>query len=136
MTRCAHRGWSCGPGALIFAAVFSLLKFLSPLRAYRDLRGFLVQRRPHELVFMVIAAFLTMIVIAGFVHDSRVEVPYKENIIYVESWPLNRSDAEIRAQQKIDMEKQREDAEKLEKLRAERRAQFQRIDNSLDSWGF
>ncbi|GGO95200.1 hypothetical protein [Stakelama pacifica] len=116
--------------------MFSLLKFLSPLRAYRDLRGFLVQRRPHELVFMVIAAFLTMIVIAGFVHDSRVEVPYKENIIYVESWPLNRSDAEIRAQQKIDMEKQREDAEKLEKLRAERRAQFQRIDNSLDSWGF
>ncbi|MBW4331970.1 hypothetical protein KY084_13945 [Stakelama sp. CBK3Z-3] len=115
--------------------MFSFLKFLSPVRAYRDLRRFLAQRRPHELVFMMAALFLTVLVIAGFVHDSRVEVPYKKSIIYVESWPLNRSEAEILAQQKIDVQKKREQQAELEKKQAERRAEFQRLDNQLDSWG-
>nr|WP_246587183.1 hypothetical protein [Stakelama flava] len=95
----------------------------------------MAQRRPHELVFMMAALFLTVLVIAGFVHDSRVEVPYKKSIIYVESWPLNRSEAEILAQQKIDVQKKREQQAELEKKQAERRAEFQRLDNQLDSWG-
>tara|TARA_B100000678_G_scaffold278920_1_gene274118 strand:+ start:252 stop:611 length:360 start_codon:yes stop_codon:yes gene_type:complete len=116
--------------------VFSFLKFFSPVRAYRDLRNFLARRRPHEMAFMAASLFLTALVIAGFIHDSRVEVPYEPDIIYVQSWPLNRSEAEILAQQKVDLEKQKEEEAKLEALRAKRRAEFQRLDNSLDSWGF
>ena len=85
---------------------------------------------------MAASLFLTALVIAGFIHDSRVEVPYEPDIIYVQSWPLNRSEAEILAQQKVDLEKQKEEEAKLDALRAKRRAEFQRLDNSLDSWGF
>ena len=112
-----------------------LLRFLSPLGAYRDLRRFLVQRHPHQLLFAMLAVVLTTLLIAGFYKDSRVEMPYKRHIIYVKQWPLDRSEAEILAQQKIDMKKKAKRMAEIEAARKKRQEAFQRLDNQLDAWG-
>jgi len=114
----------------------SVLRHFSVPRAYRDLRRFfLTRRKPHEVWFMLLAMALTLLVIAAFAHDSNIKRPYRENIIYVESWPLNRSEAEILAQQKIDSVKKAKEQAQIEKLEKERQAQLQRLDNQLSAWG-
>ncbi len=111
------------------------LRFFSPIRAFRDLRAFLRQRHPHELLFAMLSIAITWFIVVGFYIDSHVETPYKRNIIYVEQWPANRTEAEILAQQKIDAKKKAERIAALEAERKERQAEFQRIDNALEAWG-
>lgn len=113
----------------------ALLRKLSPYHAIRDLRAFLIERRPHELAFFALSIVLTGLLIAGFVVDSHVERPYKRDILYVQNWPLTRTDAEIRAQQKIDgVEQTRREAE-LKRLQLERQASFKRLDDKLKAMG-
>lgn len=108
---------------------------MNPLRAVRDLRFFLAQRQPYELWFLLLAIVVTTLLIAGFVHDSTEPKPYKREIIYVQQWRADRTDAQIRAQQAVDEPiKQKALAEQRareEKLRAE----FKRMDDKLNSWG-
>jgi len=104
--------------------------------AVQDLRLFLAQRERHELLFFFGAVVATALIVAGFIHDSHEERPYKREIIYVQSWPLSRTEAEILAQQKIDQAaKDKQQAE--ERTRQEKvRAQFRKLDQQLDKWGF
>lgn len=114
----------------------TFLKTLSPFRAYRDLRFFLATRKRYELWFMVLAMAVTLIILWMFVKDSQIATPYKRNIIYVEQWPITRTDEQIRAQQKIDQAKKHIAEAELEKKRAERQAEFKKLDDKLESWGF
>jgi len=114
----------------------SVLRYFSVPRAYRDVkRVFVTRRKPYEIWFLLLAMALTVAIIAGFVHDSNIKRPYHEDIIYVQSWPLDRSEAEILAQQKIDAAKKAKEQAAIEKAEKERQAQFQRLDNELDAWG-
>ena len=124
-----HRPLSYLGGAMQFLARFS------PFRAIRDLRVFLSYRQPYELGFLALAVVLTTAIIAGLLHDSHVERPYQRNIVYAESWPLDRSDAEIRAQQKIDAPIEAKRKAEQERILAERRAVFKRYDDKLNKWG-
>jgi hypothetical protein len=134
--RPARGDWSAGPRAPIFAPVLKeFLQFISPRRAWRDLRGFLASRRRHELLFALPALILTILVIIGFYLDSRVEKPYERNIIYAESWPIDRSDAEIHAQQIIDQAKKEKAKAAAEKRAEERREQFKKVDDWLTNHG-
>ena len=108
---------------------------VSPWRAIRDLRVFLAQRERHELIFAFLSVFITVMLIVGFYIDSQVEKPWKRNIQYVESWPLSRSDAEIVAQQKIDMVKKKAAMAKFEAERQKRMKSFQRLDKQMDDLG-
>lgn len=115
--------------------MMSYLARFSPFRAIRDLRFFLSQRQPYELIFLVLAILITTALIAGFVHDSHEERPYKKNIIYVQQWPATRSEAEILAQQKIDQvvaHKERDEQLKREKAL---QAQFKKLDDKLKAYG-
>lgn len=108
---------------------------MNPVAAIRDLRFFLAGRSRHELIFAFLAIFVTLAIVVGFMDNSGLEVPYKRDIIYVQSWPLNRSEQEILAQQKIDMAKKKvEDAQRA-RLEAQRRAEFKKVDDALDRWG-
>ena len=113
----------------------TFLRFFSPLRAIRDLRRYLATRPPYEIWFLMLAMALTLVVIWAFVKDSNIPVPYKRNIIYAESWPLDRSDEEIRAQQKIDQAKKHAEQAELEKKRKKRQQEWKRVDESLEKWG-
>jgi hypothetical protein len=103
--------------------------------AYRDLRGFLARRRPHQYGFFALSVTLVGLTLWGFWHDSKFEPDYHPDIIYVQSWPNSRTDAEIIAQQRIDqVKKEAADAEVARKQEENRRA-LKRIDDKLRSWG-
>ena len=70
---------------------------MSPLRAVRDLRLFLRQRQKHELIFLFLSIFITGLLLIGFAKDSKIEKEYRPNIVYVQQWTLDRTDAEIKA---------------------------------------
>lgn len=76
----------------------------SPKAIWRDLRGFLAAQNRHKLLFATLALAMPVVLIAGFLHDSKREPP-KPEMWFVPSWPATRSDAEIVAQQKIDQAK-------------------------------
>lgn len=109
---------------------------LNPLRAVRDLRRFLASRQRYEIITLFAAAAVTWTMMWAFLIDSRsIEVPYKRNIIYVQSWPLDRSKAEIRAQQKIDQVKKSQAQADYEKRLKERQEKFKKVDDALRRWG-
>lgn len=107
----------------------------SPFRAVRDLRQFLAARQPYELYFMMASLAITGIILVMFIHDSSFEREYKPDIVYVQQWRLDRTDAEIRAQQKIDQAKR--DVEDAEQRKREEklRGQFKKMDDQLTRMG-
>ncbi|MES2442697.1 MAG: hypothetical protein V4574_07685 [Pseudomonadota bacterium] len=113
----------------------SFLKLISPVRAVRDLRQFLATRKRYEWLMLIPALLGTLYVIFAFYKDSHFERAYEREIIYVESWPLTRSESEIRAQQVLDRAaKEKREAELEAKAKA-RQQDFQKLDNSLKAWG-
>lgn len=130
------RGLVPKPPHPYLAGKMNFLKSLSPLRAIRDLRFFLSQRKQHELWFMMLSMAITFVVLFVFVKDSHVPSPYKRNIIYVESWPITRTDEQIRAQQTIDQAKKKIAEAELEKRRKAKQAEFKKVDDWLTRHGF
>lgn len=120
---------------LPYIRIVSFFRDISPRRAFHDLRAFLGQQQKHKLAFLALSIFLFAMILVGFTIDSKFKTPYKRTIIYAESWPLDRTDAEIVAAQKIDAANRAKREAALEKRRAENRAAFKRIDDSLESWG-
>lgn len=114
----------------------TFLKFFSPVTAYRDLRLFLATRRRHELWFLVLSLAVTALIVFVFFKDANFQKPYERNIIYVEQWPITRTDDQIRAQQKIDQAKKHIQQAELKKKREAKQAEFRRLDDKLESWGF
>ncbi len=107
----------------------------SPVRAYRDLRLFLASREPYELGFLALAIAITGFVIYAFEKDSTVAPVYHRDIVYVQQWRADRTDADIRAQQKIDAPlKAKRIADEQAELEA-RRAQFRKVDDAMTRWG-
>lgn len=114
----------------------TFLSRFSPVRAYRDLRLFLSHRERHELVFLALAMVVTTVVISGFYYDSRIEKPYKRpEIIWVDSWPESRTDAEIKAKQAVDKVEQDRLRALLKQKQEERQAEFKRLNDKLERWG-
>lgn len=130
------RGFALEPPRPYLARDMTFLKFFSPVAAYRDLRVFLATRRRHELWFMALSMAITLLVIFVFFKDSHFEKPYERNIIYVEQWPITRTDDQIRAQQKIDQAKRNIAKAELQKKREAKQAEFKKVDDWLTNHGF
>lgn len=116
--------------------MWSSLRRFSPLRAFLDLRRFLGTRGKHEVIFLFASLAVCILVLSFFISGSTVTAPYRApDIIYVQSWPANRTDAEIIAQQKIDLVKER--AAKAEKAaeQAEIRARYKRLSDQMNAIG-
>jgi len=116
--------------------MWSYFRRLSPLRAFYDLRRYLASRGKYEIVFLFAALAVSVLIIAMFLADYSPKPVYRApDIIYVQSWPANRTDAEIIAQQKIDQaKKDKEDAERA-KQEAAVRAQYKRASDTLKKFG-
>lgn len=108
---------------------------VSPIRAFTDLWGFLRQRRRHEVVFLVLSFSLTWGIFTAFMIDTRIVTPYKRDIIYVQQWRADRTDAEIIAQQKIDLPKEKAALEAQAKADAQRRLAFKHMEDQLKAVG-
>ena len=113
----------------------ALLRFVSPVAAFADLAAFLRARKRHEFLFALLAMAVPGFFIAMFVLSAK-EAPYKNpDIIFIEDYSGGRTDAQIRAKQKIDSAKAKaqkaiEDAEE-----AKRQQFFKDIGNGMDAVG-
>ncbi len=114
----------------------SLFTRFSPLRAVRDLRGFLAGREKYELAFLALALAITGVVLFAFLRDANdIKTPYRPNIIYVEQWPLSRTDAQIRAQQNIDQYEKDKRVAQQKAAQAKLQAQYRKLDDHLKALG-
>ena len=114
----------------------SVLRRYNPFRALFDLRRYLASRGKHEIVFLFAAFIICGLVVGGFAIASKVDKPYvPPEIIYVQSWRADRTDAEIIAQQKIDLEKQKIQDAKEAEFEAKKRAEFKRVSDQMKKWG-
>ena len=96
----------------------------SPRVAFADLRAFLRQRSREQVIAASLAFLVTAIIVIEFLVDSKINTAPPPQIVYVESWSENRTDAEIVADQKKDQ------AAKDAAMK-ERQRQFQKLENQL-----
>lgn len=97
----------------------------SPLAALADLKNYVIgQPTREQIIGAALAVLVTIIIIIEFIVDAQMGTAPPPRIVYAESWPVNRSDAQIIADQKADLAK-REAAIK------ERQRQFQKLENQL-----
>ena len=97
-----------------------------PRALWADLKAFLQGGQRHKLLFGAMAIAMPVIILIGFNKDARTNILPGKSVMYIQSWPADRSDEEIIAQQKIDQKKK-------EAALAERRAQYQRLAEDLGS---
>ncbi len=95
-----------------------------PSVALGDLLAFLRQRSREQVIGATLAVLVTVIIVIIFLVDSQINTAPPPQVVYVELYDSNRTDAEIIAQQKKDQ------AEK-EALAKERQRQFQELEKKL-----
>lgn len=89
-----------------------------------DLRAFLRQRSREQRIGAALSILVTTIIVIVFFVDSKINTAPPAEIVYVESWSMNRTDAEIITDQK-------EDQAEREAAAKERQRQFQALENKL-----
>lgn len=130
------RGLAPGPPHPYLRRHMSMFSRFSPLRAVRDLRAFLKSRKPHEVGFMALSVAITWTVILVFSRDTNITPDYVEpDIIYVQSYAENRTEAEIVTQQKVDLPKEQARKKAVEDAQRKRQQEFKKLDDKLRSWG-
>jgi hypothetical protein len=75
----------------------------SPLVALRDLAAFMRQRSREQVIGAALAVLVTSIIVIEFLVDSKINTAPPEQVVEVQLYPANRTDAEIIADQKKDM---------------------------------
>lgn len=95
-----------------------------PSVAWRDLRAFLRQRSREKVIGATLAVLVTTIIVIVFFVDSKINTAPPPQVVYVELYESNRTDAEIIADQKKDQ------AEK-EAIARERQRQFQKLEKQF-----
>ena len=74
-------------------------------------RAFLRQRSREQVIGAALAVLVTTIIVIEFLVDSKINTAPPPQIVYVELYPSNRTDAEIIADQKKDQAAKRGGAE-------------------------
>ena len=92
----------------------------SPRAAIRDLVAFMRQRSREQVIGGALALLVTGIIVIEFIVDAKIGTAPPPQIVEVELYPSNRTDAEIIADQKKDQ------AEK-EAFEKEKQRQFQKL---------
>jgi len=82
------------------------------------------QRSREQVIGAMLAVLVTIIIVIMFLVDPQINTAPPQQIIYVESYPANRTDEQIKADQKKDQ------AERDAALK-ERQRQFQKLENQL-----
>lgn len=95
----------------------------SPRAAWADFKAFVSQREKHKLLFALLSIMMPMLIVLGFYFDSRTDPP-KAQVIYAQSWPASRTDAEIKRQNIADQKI-------LDAKRRARQAEYKRLADKL-----
>ncbi|MFN3389111.1 MAG: hypothetical protein ACK40O_09260 [Allosphingosinicella sp.] len=100
----------------------------SPRALWADIRAFAGQRSPHHLLAAALAIAMPIALILLFLKDGRTNIAPGPQLIYAESWPADRTDAEIMAEAKV----RQANKEKAQKARQE---DFKKLDDRLKKLG-
>ena len=92
-----------------------------PSVVWNDLRAFMAQYRGHQWWAGTLAVMIPMAILAGFYVEARMDARPRPNFYYINSWPADRSDEEIKASQQAEITRRRE-------IQIERQRQFQRLE--------
>lgn len=96
----------------------------SPKVVWQDLRAILRRRSREQAIALALSFLFTVVIIVVFFLDAKVNTAPPPTVTFVDSWSVNRTDAEIKADQVKD-QKARE-----ERARA-RQEQFKEIANTF-----
>lgn len=97
---------------------------VSPRAAWADLRAFLSRRSREQTIGAICAMIATAAIVVAFYYDPQVNTAPPPTVVYVESFRPDRTDAQIKADQK------KAQAAK-EAAQAERQRQFQQLEKKL-----
>jgi hypothetical protein len=86
--------------------------------------AFLRQRSREKVIGATLAVLVTMIIVIVFFVDSTINTAPPQQIVYVELYETNRTDAEIIADQKKDQANK-------EAIARERQRQFQKLEKQF-----
>lgn len=95
----------------------------SPRAAWSDFKAFLRQQERHKILFALLSIMMPALIVLGFYVDSKTD-RRPATIIYINSWPASRTDAEIEKQNIADQKI-------LDAQRAAKRAEYQRLADKL-----
>ena len=96
----------------------------NPSVAWRDLLAFLRQRGRERVIGAILAVLVTIIIVIVFLVDAKINTAPPQQVIYVELYSANRTDAEIIADQKKDQAKKAA-------IARERQRQFQKLEKKF-----
>jgi hypothetical protein len=130
----APRVWQPRAVAPILVSM-NFFRRVSPIKAFSDLRAYLGRRRPHEMVFLALAFAITFGMFQLFMIDTRIVRPYTRDIVYFQQWRADRTDAQIVAQQKLDLPKEKAARDAQAKADAQRRLAFKHMEDQLKAVG-
>ena len=108
----------------MFRAMSWFPRPVAPRAALTDLRNFMRQRSREQVIGAALALLATAIIVFEFLIDSKINTAPPPQIVYVEQWSSNRTDAEIIADQKKDQAVR-------EAYAREKQKQFQKLENQL-----
>lgn len=95
-----------------------------PSAVLSDLKAFIATGdRDHRTPVAIVSILMPALIVAGFLHDSYTE-PAKPEMTFIASWPADRTDADIIAQQRVDEAKRQAAV-------AERQRQFKNVERRL-----
>jgi len=97
---------------------------VGPRAAFADLRAFMRQRSREQVIGFLLAILATSIIVIEFIIDAKINTAPPPRVVWVESFPENRTDEEIVAEAK-------ERQARREAIALERQQQFQRLQNKL-----
>ena len=100
----------------------------SPRALWADLKAFAAERSPYKWGAAAVAVIMPLAIVIVFTIDGRTNITPPAQIIYVEQWPANRTDAEIKAQQA-------KDKAEADAFKKERQRQFKKVDEDLERMG-
>lgn len=106
----------------------SLPRPASPRALWADLRLFWSGRSRTQWVAALLAILIPIGILGAFYLDAKTNIAPGARLIMVESWPVTRTDAEIR-------ERQQRDRAAREARELARQREFQQADNALRRLG-
>jgi len=96
----------------------------SPRAAFRDLITFMRQREREHVIGAALAFLVTVIIVIEFVVDAKMDTAPPPQVVEVQLYPANRTDADIVADQKKDQAKK-------EAAQKEKQRQFKKLEKQL-----
>lgn len=118
------RGWQSAPWPPTYRAMAILPPMVGPRAALRDLTSFMRQRSREQILGASMAVLVTIIIVIIFLVDSKINTAPPQQIVYVENYGPDRTDADIIADQKKASEQRR-------KAEEARRQEFEKLQKQL-----